>query len=140
MITSQPAAGNGTVPPIAPSTPAKSDDYVMLKDQFDRVADSTLGRWVASLTALGIPIVTAFCAWAQKKVGIKLDPAALTAFITSMAVGIAVTAFKWLSNHGRWERAMVDAYRVYLTGQNVPTTHIVLAPNAQQQPATPTKP
>src|SRR5205823_2133053 len=101
--------------------------------------ESNLGRWVASLTALGIPVVTAFCAWAQKKVGIKLDPAALTAFITSMAVGIAVTGYKWLSNHGSWERAMVDAYRVYLTGQNVPTTHVVLAPDAQRQQTTPTK-
>jgi hypothetical protein len=128
-------AGNGPIPATAPLTPASSDDYATLKTHFDAAAQSNLGRWVASLTALGIPVVTAFCAWAQKKIGIKLDPAALTAFIASMAVGIAVTGYKWLSNHGSWERAMVDAYRVYLTGQNAPTTHVLVAPAAQRQEA-----
>jgi hypothetical protein len=33
---------------------------------------------------------------------------------------------------------MVDAYRVYLTGQNVPTTHVVVVPDAQRQQTTPT--
>jgi hypothetical protein len=131
--------GNGPVPATAPLTPASSDDYATLKTHFDEAAQSNLGRWVASLTALGIPVVTAFCAWAQKKIGIKLDPAALTAFITSMAVGIAVTGYKWLSNHGSWERAMVDAYRVYLTGQNVPTTHVVVAPAPQPLDGSSTK-
>ncbi len=132
MTTSGPVVGNGAVQPVAPSTPASSDDYATLKTQFDKVAESNLGRWVAGRTALGIPVVTAFYAWAQKKAGIKLDPAALTAFITSMAVGIAVTGYKWLSNHGSWERAMVDAYRVYVTGQNAPTTHVVVAPEASR--------
>jgi hypothetical protein len=140
VSTSAPAAGNGTVSPVAPSTPASSDDYKTLKEQFDNAATSNLGRWVASLTALGIPVVTAFCAWVQKKIGIKLDPAALTAFITSMAVGIALTGYKWLSNHGSWERAMVDAYRVYLTGQNAPTTHVLVVPDAQRQRTMPPTP
>src|ERR1035441_7582562 len=72
------------------ATPAVPEDYEKLKKEFDGVATSNIGRWVASGIALAVPVVTAFCAWLQKEIGIDLDPASLTAFITSMAAGIAI--------------------------------------------------
>jgi hypothetical protein len=111
-----------------PVTPAKPDDYEKLKEQFNIVVTDTIGRKVAAGTALAVPLVTAFCAWAQKEIGINLDPASLTAFITSMAVGISAAGFKWLSNRGEWERGAVEAYQLYLTGQSAlaPTSQVVV--------------
>ena len=122
-----------TVEATRPSTPAKPEDYEKLKGQFNEVVTSTIGRKVAAGIALGLPVITAVCAWAQKEIGINLDPASLTAFIASMAVGISVTGFKWLSNRGDWERGAVEAYQLYLTGQSMtaPTSQVVV-----NQPAT----
>jgi hypothetical protein len=110
------------------ATPAVPGDYEKLKDEFDSVATSNIGRWVASGIALAVPVVTAFCAWLQKELGIDLDPASLTAFITSMAAGIAITGYKWLSNRGDWERLAVEGYQLYLTGQSASgtTTQVVV--------------
>jgi hypothetical protein len=78
-------------------------------------------------------VVTAVCAWLQKEIGIDLDPASLTAFITSMAAGIAITGCKWLSNRGDWERLAVEGYQLYLTGQSATgtTTQVVLGAPSQ---------
>jgi hypothetical protein len=116
------------------ATPAVPEDYEKLKKEFDSVATSHIGRWVASGVALAVPVVTAFCAWLQKEIGVDLDPASLTAFITSMAAGIAITGYKWLSNRGDWERLAVEGYQLYLTGQSATgaTTQVVVgAPNAR---------
>jgi O-antigen ligase len=131
MSAQQPSNGAPAVV-VAPgaSTPATDADYQKLKDQFDKTATNNLGRWVALGTAALVPFVTALCAWLQKKIGIKLDPAALVAFITSMAGGIVITAYKWLSNHGSWERATVEGYKVYLTGQAATSSQVVVAPPA----------
>jgi|GEM_PF-2849196 len=110
------------------ATPAVPQDYEKLKQEFDSVATSNIGRWVASGIALAVPLVTAFCAWLQKEIGINLDPAALTAFIASMAAGIALAGYKWLANRGNWERLAVEGYQLYLTGQSAtgPTTQVVV--------------
>lgn len=112
------ATGSGAVV-VTPKveTPAEPADFQKLKEEFNNVATSNIGRWVAAGVALSVPIITAFCAWLQKEIGINLDPASLTAFITSMAAGLAIMGFKWLSNHGDWERAAVEGYQIYLTGQ-----------------------
>jgi hypothetical protein len=47
-----------------------------------------------------------------------------------MAGGIVITAYKWLSNHGSWERATVEGYKVYLTGQAATSSQVVVAPPA----------
>jgi hypothetical protein len=126
----------GTAAPIVitprAQTPAEPEDYKKLKEEFEKVATSKIGRWVSAGIALMVPVLTALCAWLQKKIGINLDPAALTAFITSMAAGIAITGFKWLSNRGDWERLAVEGYQVYLTGQaaSAPTNQVVIAPPA----------
>jgi hypothetical protein len=130
---------------VAPhvQTPAEPADFVKLKQEFNKVATSNIGKWVAGGVALAVPIVTALCAWLQKEVGINLDPASLTAFITSMAAGLALMGFKWLSNHGNWERAMVEAYQIFLTGQGASSTtsQVIVAQGhpapAAQPPAQP---
>jgi hypothetical protein len=117
-------------------TPATDDDFTALKTQFDKVVTSEVGRLIPVITAVAIPVITAVCAWLQKQLGIKLDPAALTAFIASMGAGIVLTAYKWMSNRGSWERAVLDAYKVYLTGQSVTSNQVVVtspaAPPAAQ--------
>jgi hypothetical protein len=111
-------------------TPATNEDFTALKTQFDKVVSSEVGRLIPVITAVAIPVITAICAWLQKQLGIKLDPAALTAFIASMGAGIVLTAYKWMSNRGAWERAVVDAYKVYLTGQSMTTNQIIVTPPA----------
>jgi high-affinity Fe2+/Pb2+ permease len=93
-----------------------------LKEEFEKVATSYIGRWVAAGVALAVPIITALCAWLEKEIGINLNPASLTAFITSMAAGLAIMGFKWLSNRGNWERAVIEGYHIYLTGQAATAT------------------
>jgi hypothetical protein len=113
------------------ATPAVPGDYEKLKQEFDSVVTSKIGRWVASGIALAVPLLTGLCAWLQKEIGINLDPASLTAFIASMAAGISITGYKWLSNRGDWERLAVEGYQLYLTGQSATATTnqvIVTAP------------
>jgi hypothetical protein len=93
-----------------------------LKEEFEKVATSYIGRWVAAGVALAVPIITALCAWLEKEIGINLNPASLTAFITSMAAGLAIMGFKWLSNRGNWERSVIEGYHIYLAGQAATAT------------------
>jgi hypothetical protein len=114
---SPPVPGNpgAAVVSAGAQTPATDDDFSALKTQFDKVVNNEVGRLIPVITAVAIPVLTAVCAWLQKQLGIKLDPAALAAFIASMGAGIVLTAYKWMSNRGHWERAVLDAYKVYLT-------------------------
>lgn len=119
--------------PAGGSPEASAADYDKLKEEFETAAKSKIGVWVSAGIAVLVPLVTGFCAWLQKEIGINLDPAALTAFITSMAAGIAITGFKWLANRGKWEQLAVEGYHVYLTGHaaTAPTTQVVIAGSAK---------
>jgi hypothetical protein len=121
----------------SPAPQATPGDYEELKNQFESVATSSIGRWVTGLIALGTPVLTALCAWLQKEVGINLDPAALTAFIASMAAGISIISFRWLANRGSWERTAVEGYHVYLIGHaaTAPTNQVVVVPASPSQVA-----
>ncbi|HEV3048498.1 MAG TPA: hypothetical protein VGY13_14180 [Solirubrobacteraceae bacterium] len=123
-------------------TPAEPADFVKLREEFEKVAASSIGRWVAAGVALAVPVITAFCAWLQKEVGINLDPASLTAFITSMAAGLSIMGFKWLSNRGDWEKAAVEGYQIYLTGHaaTAPASQVVIAPSSQLAAPAPAAP
>jgi hypothetical protein len=110
------------------ATPATAEDFTKLKAQFELVVKSEVGKLVPVVTAFAVPMITALCAWGQKELGIKMDPAALTAFIASMGAGIVLTAYKWLSNRGTWERGIIDAYGVYLTGQSATSHQVVITP------------
>jgi hypothetical protein len=107
-------------PPAAGAAPTGTGDqtsYDKLRGEFNSVVESKIGQQATVLAALAVPLVTGLCAWLQQKVGIDLSPAALTAFIATMGAGIFVTAFKWLANRGSWERTIVEAYGLYLTGK-----------------------
>ncbi len=114
----------------SPAPQATPGDYEELKKQFEEVVTSTIGRRVTGLIALGTPVFTAVCAWLQKKVGINLDPAALTAFIASVVAGVSIIGFKWLGNRGSWERTAVEGYHVYLIGHaaTAPTNQVIVVP------------
>jgi hypothetical protein len=111
--------------------PPEEADYKKLKEEFEAVATSDIGRWVTALVALAVPVITGLCAWLQKEIGINLDPASLTAFITSMAGGLSILAFKWLTNRGNWEQLAVQGYHVYLIGHaaTTPTSQVVVTQN-----------
>ena len=113
-----------------PPTPAKSEDYKSLKEQFDSVVTSDIGKLAVALTALAVPLLTGLCAWLQKELGVKLDPAELATFIATMGAGIVITGYKWIANRGDWERSIVDAYGVYLTGQTATTHQVVVVSGA----------
>jgi hypothetical protein len=102
---------------VAPTDIGEQSSYDKLRSEFNSVVESKIGQHATVLAALAVPLVTGLCAWLQQKLGINLSPAALTAFIATMGAGIFVTAFKWLGNRGSWERTIVEAYGVYLTGQ-----------------------
>jgi len=135
-VSGQPPTLNATAPVIVnagAATPASEEDYGKLKQQFDTVVTSNIGKVAVIATALLVPLLTGACAWLQKELGIKLDPAELATFIASVAAGVVITAYKWISNRGDWERSVVDAYGVYLTGQAA-TTHQVVVVSAPPSP------
>lgn len=106
--------------PPAKTVPTGTGDetsYNKLRSEFNSVVENKIGQQATVLAALAVPLVTGLCAWLQRKVGINLSPAALTAFIATMGAGIFVTAFKWLANRGSWERTIVEAYGLYLAGK-----------------------
>jgi hypothetical protein len=92
--------------------------YAKLRNEFNSVVESKIGQQATVLVALAVPLATGLCAWLQRKIGIDLSPAALTGFIATMGAGIFATAFKWLANRGDWERTIVQAYGIYLTGKS----------------------
>ena len=144
MATAAPAQASTPGSPTPPAAPVQlvaanapaggspePSDYEKLKEEFEGVATSQIGRWVTALVALAVPLITGLCAWLQKEIGINLDPASLTAFITSMAGGLSIMGFKWLANRGEWEKLAVEGYHVYLVGHaaTAPTSQVVLVPN-----------
>jgi hypothetical protein len=80
---------------------------------------STIGRKVAALTALAAPIIAIACAWIQDKVGIDLDPAAVTGVVTSTVVGITGAGATWLYNRGGFEKQAQRVVAFYLSGQDI---------------------
>ena len=110
-----------TDPPAAGAQVTGADDqtsYAKLRNEFNSVVESKIGQQASVLVALAVPFATGLCAWLQRKIGIDLSPAALTAFIATMGAGIFATGFKWLTNRGNWERTIVQAYGIYLTGKS----------------------
>jgi hypothetical protein len=122
---------------VRPGQPQAFDTLAQGVAELEGVRRLLHQRWNATnLTRRGGPVDSLR---AQKELGIKMDPAALTAFIASMGAGIVITGYKWLSNRGTWERGIVDAYGVYLTGQSATTHQVVVTTGgtptiAQPQP------
>jgi hypothetical protein len=92
-----------------------------LQTELNRVNEG-VGRYISKiftyiLTPLLLPLATAFAYGVQKWCGINLDPAELTGYLTAVASGVGITAFKWVSNRGEWERSVVEVAQWYRLGQ-----------------------
>lgn len=71
------------------------------------VINSQIGRVIAFvLTPILLPTATAGAAWAQDAIGVNLNGAELTAYVVSVAVGLAVVIATWLRNRGEYEKAV----------------------------------
>ena len=92
-----------------------------LQTQLDAI-NTGVGRYIAKiftyvLTPLLLPLATALAYGFQKWFGLDLDPAALTGYLTAVAGGIGITAFKWVSNRGEWEQTVLQLAQWYRLGQ-----------------------
>jgi hypothetical protein len=80
-----------------------------------------IGRYVSKgvafvLTPLLLPLMTSLAYGIQKWFGLKLDAAQLTGYLTAIAAGIGLTAYKWISNRGEWERTVLQLSQWYKLG------------------------
>ena len=80
---------------------------------------STVGRKVATLVGLLAPIVAVACAWLQDKIGIDLEPEAVTGLISATVLGITGAGATWLYNRGNFEQRAEQLYALYLRGQEI---------------------
>lgn len=92
-----------------------------LQTELDRI-NTGAGRYIAKavtfvLTPLLLPLATALAYGFQKWFGLKLDPAELTGYLTAVASGIGITAYRWVANRGEWERTVLQLAQWYKLGQ-----------------------
>ena len=89
-------------------------------DFFDQVARNQIGKVVAFvLTPLLLPVVGNLANWVQDVLGLDLNGADLTAYVVSVIAGVALVAYQWLRNRGRWEVAAAELAKVRSLGDNV---------------------
>lgn len=89
-------------------------------DFFDSVAKNQIGKIVAFvLTPILLPLVGNVANWVQDVLGLDLSGADLTAYIVSVIAGVALVAYQWLRNRGRWEVAAAELARVKRMGDEV---------------------
>jgi hypothetical protein len=106
-------ASNGQVPPE-------------LQTELNRI-NTGIGQYISRavsfvLTPLLLPLATALAYGFQKWFGLKLDPAALTGYLTAVAGGIGITLYKWIANRGEWERTVLQLAQWYKLGSQAQTT------------------
>ena len=80
------------------------------------------GRYIAKgvtfvLTPLLLPIGTSLAYGLQKWFGLDLDAAELTGYLTAVASGIGITAYRWVANRGEWEQTVLRLAQWYKLGQ-----------------------
>lgn len=88
-------------------------------EELESQLSSTIGRKVASLVALAAPVIAVLCAWLQDKIGVNLDPEAVTGLISATVVGITGAGATWLYNRGNYEQRAEQLYGIYLRGLEI---------------------
>jgi hypothetical protein len=92
-----------------------------LQTELERI-HTGIGRYIARavtfvLTPLLLPVATALAYGFQKWFGLDLDAAELTGYLTAVASGIGITAYRWVANRGEWERTVLQLAEWYRLGQ-----------------------
>lgn len=109
----------------------------MNEDELSGLLQKTLtsiaGRVAVALSLLLVPAITAGCVWLQDVIGINLSPGEVQAFVATLMLGGFAAVSTWVFNKGRFERAMLDIYKLYQQGKgNLPTPEpavVVQGPN-----------
>jgi|Tabmets5t2r1_1033131.scaffolds.fasta_scaffold85000_1 hypothetical protein len=96
-----------------------------LQTELDRI-NTGIGRYIARavtfiLTPLLLPVATALAYGFQKWFGLDLDAAALTGYLTAVASGIGITAYRWVANRGAWEQTVLQLAQWHKLGQQAQT-------------------
>jgi hypothetical protein len=113
-------------------TNGQTDLSPALQKELDGInsgASQYIGRIITFVvTPLLLPVGTALAYGLQNWLGLDLDAAELTGYLTAIASGMGITAFKWVSNRGEWERTVLQLSEWYKLGK---------AAQAAGQPAPP---
>jgi predicted N-acetyltransferase YhbS len=88
-------------------------------EELEKELTSTVGKKAATLVALLAPLIAVACAWAQDKIGIDLDPEAVTGLISATVVGITGAGATWVYNRGNFEQRAEQLYGLYLQGREI---------------------
>ena len=88
-------------------------------EELESELTSTIGKKVAAGVALLAPFIAVACAWLQEKIGIDLEPAAVTGLISATVVGITGAGATWVYNRGNFEQRAEQVYGLYLQGQEI---------------------
>ena len=102
------------------NTPAPLPDPTQtLPDALAGTIKSVVPKAVAFvLTPLLLPIAGAVSFWLQKKVGIKMDPAEATGFVTSIVAGAGLVAYKWLEGRAAYDKTILEIYKFHQLGSS----------------------
>ncbi len=87
-------------------------------DPVDDAVNSVIGRVAVVLVSLAAPVIAVFCAWAQDKIGINLDPTEVATLVGTTVAGIIALGYKWIHNRGEYERLVLELEKVYAAGRN----------------------
>jgi len=83
----------------------------------DDVIRSNIAKIVAFvLTPILMPVAAAVANWSQDVLGLNLDGGALAAYVTAIAVGVALAAYGWLRGRAEWETAILAVKKVHDEG------------------------
>lgn len=89
----------------------------MNTDPVDNAVTSVIGRVAVAVVSLAAPVIAVVAVWAQDKLGIDLDPAAVASLVGTVIAGTAALGYKWLSNRGQYERTVLELEKLYAEGQ-----------------------
>lgn len=96
----------------------QSPAAVVELERLNRGAGPFIAKAVTFLiTPLLLPLATSFAYYVHKWLGVKLDAAELTGYLTAIAAGVGITAYKYLANRGEWERTVLQLAHLYQVGQ-----------------------
>jgi hypothetical protein len=97
-----------------------------LQTELDRI-NTGIGRYMAKgftfvLTPLLLPLATSLAYFVQRQFGLDLDATELTGYLTAIAGGIGITAYRWVGNRGEWERTVLQLAQWYKLGKEAQAT------------------
>ncbi len=114
----------GTPAAPAPPAPPSAAQSAQEKKEAEKLAEvnkeleSKIARWVSGLVVpVVLPVSTIISFYLQKWLHFKLDAGSLAAYLSTIAAGVSITAYKWVSNRGDYERALLEIVKLHELGK-----------------------